>query len=430
MTIRISHLYSWLTGIAVAVGATGAYAASMADSSVSTLQEAMIAAENYSAQISASRHQEAALQNRAVSARQLPDPTLSIAADNIPVQGNSQERFTRSDMTMYKIGIQQMFVSSRKRDRKAQSFLEQAQQTAAGRELIRSQLQQQVATSWFDLAFARQSQSIIENLKKETQRQLGAQKAAVAANAAPASAIALRILLNSIQTLHDNAVRDERIARANLKELTGEQITNQKGKLPDIESLPLERNALFAQIPEHPEVLQAARGIDVAQAQSAQSAIAAMPDIGVQVTYGYRPRNREDLAGVMVSIPLSIFQGDRQDRNYAADKSMAHGAQDRYDQVVRLHQAQLETLLAKWDASKSVYERQVKENIALQKERLQLVLTQYRNAASSISEVLEARRALLQAQIDAINAQRDLARNWAALAYLVPQNFSKESSHE
>lgn len=430
MSFRFSRLCSWMTSVAVVLGTANVCAAPMAGSSVSTLEEAMVVAENYSAQISASRHQEAALHNRAISARQLPDPTLTLAADNIPVQGNSQERFTRSDMTMYKVGIEQMFVSSRKRDRKAQSFLEQAQQTAAGRELIRSQLQQQVASSWFDLAFARQSESTIEALKKETERQLGAQKAAVAANASPAAAISLRILLNSIRTLHDNAVRDERIAQANLKELTGETITEQKGTLPDVQSLPLARNALFAQIPDHPEVQQAARGIDVAQAQSAQSAIAAVPDIGVQVTYGYRPRNREDLAGVMVSIPLSIFQGNRQERNYAADKSMAHGAQDRYEQVVRQHQAQLETLLAKWDTSKAVYERQVKENIPLQKERLQLVLTQYRNAASSLSEVLEARRALLQSQIDAINAQRDLARNWAAIAYLVPKNLSQDASHE
>lgn len=428
--MQIQRKIACLLSTIATLGASPLWAAQPASGLATTLPEAMVMAENYSAQISATRHQENALQNRAISARQLPDPTLTLAADNVPVQGNSQERFTRSDMTMYKIGIQQMFVSSKKRDRKAQAFLEQAQQTAAGRELLRSLLQQQVATNWFDLAYARQSRDTIAQLKKETQRQLGAQKAAVAASAQPAAAISLKILLNSIQTLEDNAQRDAQIANANLQELVGKTIGEQAGKLPDVTELPQDRGSLFAAIPNHPEVQQAARSIDVAHAQAAQSEIAATPDIGVQVTYGYRTRNREDLAGVMVSIPLSIFQGNRQERNYAADKSMASSAQDKYDQVVRQHQAQLETLLTRWDTSKRIYERQVNENIPLQKQRLQLILTQYRNGGSSLSEVLESRRALLQSQVDAITAQRDLARNWAAIAYLVPVNFDHESSHE
>ena len=54
-----------------------------------TLSEALSAAENYSAELSANDHQVNALKNRADSAMQLPDPKLKFGIENVPLGGNN-----------------------------------------------------------------------------------------------------------------------------------------------------------------------------------------------------------------------------------------------------------------------------------------------------------------------------------------------------
>lgn len=48
-----------------------------------TLPQALVAAQDYSAELSASRHQINALDNRADSAMQLPDPKLKFGIENL-----------------------------------------------------------------------------------------------------------------------------------------------------------------------------------------------------------------------------------------------------------------------------------------------------------------------------------------------------------
>jgi hypothetical protein len=54
----------------------------------------------------------------------------------VPVQGNNDRRLTREGMTMQKIGIMQSYVSSEKRERKAQTFQAQARGVLAKERLF------------------------------------------------------------------------------------------------------------------------------------------------------------------------------------------------------------------------------------------------------------------------------------------------------
>lgn len=94
-----------------------------------TLSEALSAAENYSAELSANDHQVNALKNMADSAMQLPDPKLKFGIENVPLGGNNASRLTREGMTMQRVGVMQDYVSSTKRERKADSITAEARQT-------------------------------------------------------------------------------------------------------------------------------------------------------------------------------------------------------------------------------------------------------------------------------------------------------------
>ena len=50
-----------------------------------------------------------------------------------------------------------------------------------------------------------------------------------------------------------------------------------------------------------------------------------------------------------------------------------------------------------------------------------MIQAQYRAGKSSLNDVLDARRSLLDSQLAERNAELDVARYWVALRYLAPQ---------
>jgi outer membrane protein TolC len=203
--------------------------------------------------------------------------------------------------------------------------------------------------------------------------------------------------------------------------LTGLSATDTAGAMPRFERLPADSEVLRQAISQHPEVLQASCEADVAKARSAQSEVAAIPGRrrrGVLRQTGRRVRGfgRGD-----VTVDLPLFRSQRQDKDYAADVSRSMEANDRLTLLIRDHQAQLDTLLAQYQAAQAQWQRQQGQVIPLQQQRVTLLLAQYRSGKSDLSAVLEARRALLDSRLSAGKAARELAQIWAAIRYLTPQ---------
>ncbi|HEN3618247.1 TPA: TolC family protein [Yersinia enterocolitica] len=387
-----------------------------------TLDQALVCAERYSAELSANQHQVNALENMASSATQLPDPKLKFGIENLPVGGSNARRFTREGMTMQRIGIMQDYVSSDKRQRKADTLSAEARKTAAGSETIRTRLQKETAQAWLDLALTEQAASDAKVLVQESEKQIALQRAGVASGGAlPSSVLDARLTLAAMQDRLTTAQRDVTLAQTQLTQLTGIEVQHVDGPLPKFSRLPADITVLRDTINQHPEILLASREAEVAKARSAQSAIAAIPDVGIEVYYAKRAEEYEDMAGVMVTVDLPLFRSQRQDKDYAADVSRTMEANDQLTLLTRDHRAQLDTLLAQYQATQQLWQRQINDVLPLQKQRVDLMMAQYQANKSDLSSVLEARRALLDSQLNTSNAARELARIWAAIRYLTPQ---------
>lgn len=388
-----------------------------------TLSEALSAAESYSAELSANDHQVNALKNRADSAMQLPDPQLKFGIENLPLGGNNASRLTREGMTMQKIGVMQDYVSSTKRERKADAITAEARQAAANTDVIRARLQRETAQAWLALAVAQKTLRSVQTLMSETSRQIGVQKAGVSsASASPGSVLDVQLALNAMKNEQDNARRDVQIAQARLLQLTGKAVRDISGPLPRIERLPADEAALMAGVKLHPEVIQAAREADLAKAKSDQSEVAAIPDVGVEVYYARRGDDYDDMVGVMFTVDMPVFQGKRQDKDHAADISRTYEANDRLTLLMREHQAQQYQLISQYHAAKAIYDRQQSEVLPLLRKKVSLVNAQYRSGSSALTELLAARRDLLSGEIASNNAEKALADAWAAIRYLIPQD--------
>ena len=391
-----------------------------------TLDQTLTEAQRYSAELSASRNEAQALDAMADSATQLPDPKLKFGIENVPVQGNNDMRLTREGMTMQKIGIMQSYVSSEKRERKAQTFQAQARGVLAKGEAIRAALQRDTAQAWLELALTQQALKKAKALVSETARQRGVQKASVGAGSStPDSVLALQMTLSAMRDKETLAQRDVQLAQSRLFQLTGQKITDVSGPLPRYQRLPADEKTLEEGIVRHPEVEAARREADTAKARSAQSAIAAIPDVDVEVFYAHRAEGYDDMAGVMFSVDLPIFQSKRQDKDYAADVSRSMQAVDQLTLIKREHIAQVQSLVAQYQAAQTLWQRQSEEILPLQRQRLDVLTAQYRSGQSELPALLEARRSVLETELAANQAEREMARNWAAIQWLIPQELTK-----
>lgn len=385
------------------------------------LDQALQAAERYSAELSANQHQISALQNMADSATQLPDPQLRFGVENLPLGGNNGSRLTREGMTMQRIGVMQTYVSSSKRESKAQSFRVEADSLRSNGETLRARLQRDTAQAWLELALSQKSLKDVKSLVAESERQIALQQASVAAGSEASSVLDARLTLAAMKDRLADAERDVQIARAMITRLTGLSDINVRGALPRFERLPASPEELSKNLHQHPEMQQAQREAELAQARSAQSAVAAIPDIGVEVYYAKRGNDYDDMAGVMVTVDLPLFQSKRQDKDYAADVARTQEARDNVLLAAREHQVQLDTLIAQYQAAQSRWQRQNNEVLPLQQQRSKLIQAQYQSGSSSLDSVLEARRSLLESNIAAQAAAREMAQFWAAIRYLTPQ---------
>jgi outer membrane protein TolC len=143
--------------------------------------------------------------------------------------------------------------------------------------------------------------------------------------------------------------------------------------------------------------------------------------VGVEVYYGRRADDLDDMAGVMFTVDLPIFQAQRQDKDHAADQARTFEANDQLASMVRDHTAQLNILIAQYQAAQTRWLRQKDDVLPLQQQRMQLIQAQYRTGSASLTDLLSVRRSLLESQLDESRAARDLAQSWAAIRYLIPQ---------
>lgn len=391
-----------------------------------TLEQTLTAAQRYSAALSASRNEARALDAMADSATQLPDPKLKFGIENVPVQGSNDRRFTREGMTMQRVGIMQSYVSQQKRERKAQTLQAQARGVLAKADAVRAALQRDTAQAWLELALAQQGLKTADRLVNETARQLNVQKASVGAGSAnPDSVLALRMTLSAMRDKATLARRDVQLAQSRLLQLTGQQVEDVQGPLPRYQRLPADVGQLEEAIARHPEVEAARREAETAKARSAQSAVAAIPDVDVEVFYAHRAEGYDDMAGVMFTVDLPLFQSGRQDKDYAAELSRSLQAVDELTLIKLEHIAQVQSLVAQYQAAQTLWQRQRDEVLPLQHQRLAVLNAQYRSGQSELPALLEARRSVLDSELAVNQVEREMARTWAAIQWLIPQEWAQ-----
>ena len=218
------------------------------------------------------------------------------------------------------------------------------------------------------------------------------------------------------------AVRDERKARAALARWIGTSALR-----PISPELPVMTNstdiATYSnEIEKHPLLQNAHQSEKVAQLEVDSAQANLERNWGWEVGYGKRFADRSDMLSFQVSIDLQLDRANRQDRRTAEKLVLVEKAQKITEDKRRELSADLEGALADAQAAEARENVHLSSLIPNAKARLSVAQAGYATGKNSLSDVWQARRAVIEIELDHWTILTDRQRAAVKIGYLLNDN--------
>lgn len=82
-------------------------------------------------------------------------------------------------------------------------------------------------------------------------------------------------------------------------------------------------------------------------------------------------------------------------------------------------------MIAEYNAAQALWMRQRDDVLPLVRKRASLMAAQYRAGQTQLPELLDARRTVLDSELAVYQAEKEMARTWAAIHWLIPQELAQ-----
>ena len=396
-----------------------------------TLPEAQRLAAERSRQLAAQDSAVYASREMAVAAGQLPDPTLKAGIDNLPVNGSDAFSLTRDFMTMRRIGVMQEFTREEKRHLRAERFEREAERGLAEKNAALANIQRDTAAAWLEIFFLERLRANLSEQAQETRLEIeaaeGAYRGGRGSQADVLTAHSSRVMLEDRLSELGRRIRS---ARTMLARWIGESAMDAAlAGEPALDTIPVHVHELEAQLERHPNIAVMTREVAMMQTEVALARANKRPDLTWELMYQKRGPEFSDMISINVSIPLQLFQSNRQDREVGAKLAMAEKAQAQREEALRQHVAEVRTMLNEWENGRERLVRYQRELLPLARNRTQAVITAYRGAKVDLTAVVTARRSEIDVLAQALQLEIDTARAWAQLRFLYPDESVSSQTH-
>lgn len=392
--------------------------AAHAQSAIFTLEGALQSATQRNTAIQAAQASVDAGTQSVVSAGQLPNPKLTAGIDALPVNGDQAFTIGQNILTMRRVGIEQEWVSSRKRA---------LQSDLAGRMVEREQsgylaqiagVRERTATAWLNAVYAKRTVALRTALLDHMTHELAATQASYRGAQATAADVAQAKLMQA-QAGDDRLKAREAFQTAliDLSRWTATSVADVTGDPPAPESavasLPADRLRSV-----EPALIAAAADIHVADADAAVAESRRSPNWTWNVSYLQGGANSR-FVSVGVSIPLPIHRASVEDRDVSGKADLATKARLTYEDAQRQVEADIQTLTTTLASGRERLAALQSALIPAANARVDLAVAAYRAGTGSLAGTFAARRAQLDAQLQVLDLQRDVSLTWARLEYQV-----------
>jgi len=413
----------WLL-LSLVVSSGIAFAQSQPSGSLS-LESALKLAQTRSSLLIAQDNAATASREMAVSAGQLPDLTLKLGINNLPVTSSDRFSLSRDFMTMRSIGVMQEFTRYDKREARAARYEREAQVADAGRTLTVANLQRETAMAWLERYYSERMREVLNQQRDEAKLQIEASDTAYrTGKGSQADVFAARSAVAQIEDRIAQADRQVLASNTKLTRWIGDAAAQPLDRLPAMDKPGVELALLDTVVAHHPQIAVLKRQEDVAQADVVIAKTNKRADWSAELMFSQRGSAFSNMISINLSVPLQWDQKNRQDRELAAKLAMVEQARAQTEEMTREHAAEIRGMVIEWRSNRERLTRHDSSLIPLTSERTRAALAAYRGGAGSLTTVLEARRSEIDARMERLRLAMDTARLWAQLNYLNPEGHS------
>lgn len=387
----------WLFGYGLLMAAPAALAQGM------TFDQALRSALQQSPALQAQAARVDAVRQAQGPADALPDPTLILGLDNVPVDGADRYSLSADFMTMQRIGVMQRFPNRGKREARAERAAEQVALTEAEQDATRLAVLRLTASAWIWLLTLDRQLALLEQLESENRLFYRSVTAHVAAGKGTALDTVLpRQQDAALENRRDDLIAARRRARAELIRWTGPA-----GEQPLAGEPPawrLNSKRLQQHLHAHPELAVARLQAAVAQASVKEARAAKKPDWALTLAYMDR-EEFSDMAMLQVNVDLPLFQRSRQGPRIAAAEAERMSLDAQAEAIRRQHEAMLQADIAEYERLQRTVNRQHDTLIPLAEEKAALATAAWRAGDVALAELVQARSELLESRMTAISLE-------------------------
>ena len=369
----------------------------------------------------------ASVRQAAVAEGQLPDPKLKFGMINLPITTNAALNFSRDDQTMLNIGYSQEMVPLKKRELASDKMLAEADQFHSEQIATARSIERDVALAWLDVYEAQRQSELYQRIADE----MTAERKVLAAGVSSGGAKTSEVLAMDTEIAVTNekriyAVRVERKARAALARWIGasasRSISSELPVMTNNLTNPANKAAASAEIEKHPLLQNAHQSEKVAQLEVDSAQANLQRNWGWEVGYGKRFADRSDMLSFQVSMDLQLDRANRQDRRTAEKLVLVEKARKITEDKRRELSADLEGALADAQAAEARENVHLNSLIPNAKARLSVAQAGYAAGKNSLGDVWQARRAVIEIELDHWTILTDRQRAAVKIGYLLNDN--------
>ena len=363
-------------------------AAVAAPASLSLTEAQQIAIER-SPQMAAYDAAIAAARDLAVAPAQLPEATRPIGIAPLPLEDADALSFGQDANPIRRIGVARELTSPEQREVLTERYAREADRAAARKTAASVDIARETALAWLECYYVEQMTRIAAEELKAAQGELeGAESMYWAGRLSQAEFYGARSMLVVLEDKSSGLEHRVRAARIALKRWVGDVGDAPLAALPNIDRIRLRSAALEGDLARHAEVTLLER--------------------------------QEDLAASDVRLARANRRSEREIALMLARRDEARAARE---EKLRAKVAETRIMIDEWQHARDRRNRYANELVPLARERTLATLVAYRGGKASLTDVLAARRAESEAQVQSVEMEREAARIWARLDFALPETL-------
>ena len=384
--------------VAAALVPLGAQCASL------SLESALTLAVQRSETARAARAGQLSAAETARAAGRLPDPTLNVGVENLPVTGPDRLSTTAESMTMKRIGISQEWLSSGKRAARSAAAEATLQRESIQVQTALAQTRLQTALAYVDAFYVSEALKLTTVTEHHAHEELEAARGRLASSSSGSQEVlALAAARGTAEDESAQVRQDQSAALVTLQRWTGVR-SEELEPPPDLRP-PTEEEYVAA----HPSVLALSRELEVARRQADVTASERNPNWSWGVSYGQRT-GYSDMVSFGVNIPIPLSPSERQDRDTAAKLALADKAEAELAEATRVASAEYRALASDSQRLEERIERYRLAVLTPARQRTAAATAAYASNQGSLVMLFEARHGEVDVQRKLLSLRRDLMR--------------------